>query len=164
MAATITDRAVALARLQGMLQYASEPALTAGEVSDILDRHVIATTWTADTAYQVGDLVVPATLNGGMWRCEEGGTSDDTVVPDFDVPDEGYTQTVDDGTVAWEYDGPAPPCLWDLRASAYEGWMAKVGKAAGTGSISAGRLRIDGGGVREACLAQARLYAPVGVA
>lgn len=162
MPAPITDRAAALARLQGMLQYASEPALSETEVSDLLDRHVIATVWAVGTAVNVGDRVVPTVLNGWMYVCEIGGTTSSDTEPTWLTTD-AWSQVEATG-VQWRLCGLQPAeALWDLRAAAHQGWILKAGKVAGTGSVKAGRLSIDNSGVRESCLAQARLYAPVGV-
>lgn len=163
----------ALAKLMDLCQYSSAPALTAAEVDDILDRHVLAVAVVASTVYDVGDCVVPATANGYWYRIEpfpDSWTADGTgwSEPD-DYPtmlhtyENGQVQGLAQaGALAIRCIGQEPEWLWDLESAAYEAWMAKVGKIAGTGSVKAGRLSIDNSGVREACLAQAARFAPKG--
>ncbi|KKN00325.1 hypothetical protein LCGC14_1138980 [marine sediment metagenome] len=56
-----------------------------------------ADTWTASTAYIVGDTVIPTTPNDNVYKCTTAGTSDSSE-PTFPTT-EG--QTVNDNTVVW---------------------------------------------------------------
>lgn len=59
-----------------------------------------APTWVASTAYSVGDLVIPTTPNGHIYKATVAGTSGSTE-PTW--PTDGTTVT--DGSVTWEDQG-----------------------------------------------------------
>ncbi len=79
-----------------------------------------ASTWQAETSYEVGDYVVPDTTNDHFYKATTGGTTS-TSEPTW--PTDGTT--VDDNTVTWQ----------DMGSSLF----AKIGKtlqaASGDGSI-----------------------------
>lgn len=163
----------ALARLMDLCQYSSAPALTAAEVDDILDRHVLAVAAVTSTVYDVGDCIVPATANGYWYRIEPFPDGWTAVGTGFTAPDEyptalhTYTDgrvegLVQAGALAIRCLGQEPEWLWDIESAAHEAWMMKAAKVSGTGSVKAGRLSIDNSGVRESCLAQAARFAPKG--
>ena len=52
--------------------------------------------WQKDTTYNVGDLVVPTSEVGYVYKCTTAGTSGDT------EPDWNYQGNTDDGTIVWE--------------------------------------------------------------
>jgi len=58
-------------------------------------------TWTATTAYLVGDQIQPATPNGYSYTCTQQGVSGSTA-PTFPL---GLNSTVQDGTVIWQNSG-----------------------------------------------------------
>jgi hypothetical protein len=170
MASTLTTEATALARLQAMLDYTAEPALTLAEVQAILDEYRIASVYAATpTQCLPGVCVVPTVLNGRWYisRANDlvdtnGGTaytSVGTTEPDWP---RGYGYQVTDGNVLWEDIGPAPVSLWDLNAAAYEGWGRKAASIAGGGSLKAGSLSIDDSAAHATCLASQSRYMRAG--
>jgi phage-related protein len=56
-----------------------------------------ATTWTQSTAYTVGDIVKPTSVNGHYYRCTTAGTSDATEPTWTTI----IGNTVTDGSVTW---------------------------------------------------------------
>lgn len=133
-----------------------DPALTAGEISDILDRHAIATTWVTATAYVYGDRVAPATPTGRIFKCVEPGTTGGTE-PTWP---ETYSGQVVDGTVTWEEDGPLPETLYNLRAAAYEAWTIKAGKAAKMFTFGSDGQSFNRSDINKHCMEMAAQYAP----
>jgi len=66
-----------------------------------LKRHILLgdTAWVANTAYSLGDIVVPTTLNGFWYECTTPGTSHATDEPTWPTTEGG---TVTDGaTLGW---------------------------------------------------------------
>lgn len=61
--------------------------------------------WEANTAYttadgaDIGDLVIPTTANGWVYRCQTAGTSHATTEPTWTT---NLGQLIEDGTVVWE--------------------------------------------------------------
>jgi hypothetical protein len=169
---TITDGATALATLQAWLDYTSEPALTAQQVSDLRARHALATTWAGETLKYVGDRVVPTVPNGCWYECSTeadgtgGGTTGSsepswTAFPNWP---QNQSASISDGTVLWTLIGRAPACLWDLRAAAHEGWLMKEAIVAGSVDVADDNMRVSRSQSHAACLAMARRYAPMGIA
>ncbi len=69
-----------------------------------------STTWAAETAYDVGDIVVPTGVSDHYYECTVAGTSGATE-PTW--PEDG--STVSDGTVTWEDAGTEYPGLYDHK-------------------------------------------------
>jgi len=74
-----TDRTAALVLLTEWLQPTVAPTLSTtastGEVDVILDRNKRASTWVANTAYFVNDIVMPTVRNGHRYKCLVSGVS-----------------------------------------------------------------------------------------
>ena len=68
------DRLVAIKCVMDAIQEIV-PELSTGEIELAVDRSRLATTWTANTAYKVGDVIVPAVKNGHAYECIQPGTS-----------------------------------------------------------------------------------------
>src|SRR5437870_13103363 len=132
-----TDRASALERLLEFSQPGIAPTLTTGtetdEVETILDRNKRASTWAVNTAYKVGDVIMPPIRNGHRYRCVRPGTSQAT--------DPGYYFwsltsgiTMQDGVsnpiLTWQEDGPEFANIYDVRQATYECWSLRASKAA----------------------------------
>ncbi len=179
MTAIITDSAVALARLQRMLQYDQAPALSSGEVDLLLDEFQLASIVVRSTAYVFGDSIIPDPANGHWYMCGRntdgtaGGTTSATAPTFWPLDQQWFLEAtvlacedgryVVDGTVTWWELGPQPPCLWDLRAAATEGWRRKLGKVSGSGVVKCGRVSVDFGNVRQQITDQIAQYAPFDV-
>lgn len=68
------DRIVAIKAVQDCVQEIV-PELSAGEIELAVDRSKLASTWTTNTAYKTGDVIVPAMKNGHVYQCIYPGTS-----------------------------------------------------------------------------------------
>lgn len=72
--------------------YSSVKNFDADTVSDL------ATTWTANTAYSIGDKVFPSTNNGYYYECSDAGTSHATTEPTWPTTE---FESIADGTCRW---------------------------------------------------------------
>lgn len=173
-----TESELALAALESLVPYASAPALTTDEVTAVLGRHVLALRYDADTAtsYPPGTVVAPLVDNGHWYVSIANGLDDSTdgttaytsagidqtdwPIPPFRFPDGG--DTVDDGTVTWQWYSPAGDYLWDMRAAARECWLLKAGKSAGCVDASDGGASVKSSQMYAACMRMADSFAPIG--
>ena len=112
-----------------------------------------AAAWVANTAYALGDIVVPTTLNGYWYECTTAGTSHATTEPTWPTTVGG---TVTDGTVTWTCRTSEIPFEYEeiivlgatgylaMSASAYTIDRANVaGNAASTNFASWGKERLE---------------------
>lgn len=160
------DRAAARAELVSLVQPDSSPALTSeGDGSDIdtiLDRHRRATTWAAETAYTVGDVVLPTVRNGRRYVCVRGGTSGGDE-PAFWPTRQGarLTDGDDDPQLLWAEDGPGFNNIYDVRAAAHEAWLLRATRSAGQFDLVLGGQRFNQSQVYEHCMKMAATFAPI---
>lgn len=144
MASQLRVLADAVARVQTMCQYASEPALTSAEVTAIVKWNQIASVWTPDTDFAAGDRICPDPPNGLMYKVSDpgtgvlGGTSGATAPARWPWR---HNMRVQDGSVWWELVGPQPSSLWNLRAAACECWLSKAGLAASYHEVADDKMR-----------------------
>ena len=80
--------------------------------------------WVAATAFNVGDVVIPVTMNGHRFKCVIAGTSS-AAEPSWTSAN--YSN-VSDNSILWEEDGIEYD-LWDMGRAVYEGWKLKKSKA-----------------------------------
>jgi hypothetical protein len=156
-----TDRAAARAQLILWLQPAVEPTLTTdgdgNELDTLLDNHKLASTWTAETEYSVGDEVLPTVRTGSRYRCVKGGTSG--------VAEPGYwptrqAATVYDGDAVWQQFGPDFTNIYDARAAARAGWLLKASKVVPDAKMKFSKLEFDTK-TYDHCLAMAEKFLPL---
>lgn len=166
------DSATATARLQRMLDYASDPVLSSDEITDLLafaarpdaagndPRNASsATAWASATSYEVNDHIRPNPADGRYWRCVVAGVSG-TTQPSW--PDLGglarTTHRIIDGDVVWEDAGGPWQGTYDLNAAAAEGWRWKAGKCAGRFGFTTDGQSFQRQQVHAHCLEQAAVY------
>jgi hypothetical protein len=82
----VTDKVVAIKAVIDRVQPDTAPTLTFGEVALEVDRAQLAKTWTVNTAYNIGDIIVPAIRNGHYYECVQPGTSQGSVLSYTDWP------------------------------------------------------------------------------
>jgi hypothetical protein len=164
MAAIITSSSDAAALLEAACPHDSAPVLTDGQMTALLARWAIATVWDDATAYVYGQYVVPvAGAPAYLYRVARntdetwGGTSGATA-PTWDT-----STWLADGTLHWEYVGPAPACIWDIRSAAREGWLMKAASVAGCVDITDGALRAANSQQHAMCIQQADRYKAIGI-
>lgn len=166
------DETEARERLESMVSVSSEPALTVGEVDDLLAkaRRVdpvgnppsnvdTAPVWVASTGYVYGDVVTADPAAGRWWRAIVGGTSGATQPswPDLTSSSAPGGQ-IDDGTVIWEDIGAEWAPTWDLDAAAAMGWELKAGKAAGRFDFTTDGQTFRRGQIIDHCQKMAATY------
>ena len=66
---------MAIKAVSDLIQPDVAPTLATGEVELEIDRSRLASTWTINTAYSIGDVVVPEIRNGHSYECLQPGTS-----------------------------------------------------------------------------------------
>lgn len=141
----ITDQSAVLNRLDDKTKATSvEPTLTSGTLQDILSECALVTVWTATTAYEYGDRVVPTTANrsGRVYRARISFTSGATeptwpcVAPGVHVDDNSTSG-------AWIDDGVAPVALWDIKRAERLIWERKAEYIAHQIDISDGDLKLQ---------------------
>lgn len=159
----------ALARLTRMLGGTTPPVLQPSEIASLLDdaarpdasgRFVASDAdrvWTANAAYAVGDLVVPTTPTGRLYRVTASDGAAGPTEPAW--PTSG--SVVLDG-VTYELDTTSVPTAWqptyDLAAAAAAGWNEKAGLVSDRFRFADGGDSYDRNQIFEHCVKMAELY------
>jgi hypothetical protein len=163
------SRLAAIKKLSWMVQAEAFPELDSNALGELIDEHKRYSTWTASTQYYVGDQIVGLSPNGRVYQCTIAGTSG-TVEPNF--PQIGYAvgQNFNDGVVpadefplTWRDSGFVQQEIYDVRASAREGWMRKASIAANLLNTDDGATKVDLNRLIENCHAQAAKFRSFGI-
>lgn len=164
MPRTRAETATALASLCAASAY---PVLSSDDLLRIVDSVRRASTHALDTAYAVGDMVVPATPNGRVYRCVVAGTSDSATAPSFPTSSLyhfiGYRISEATGDLVWEDAGPIARELYDLRWAASKAWTEKAGLVAADIDASDDDKSVKLSQLHAHCLAMAARYRPLEV-
>lgn len=157
-----TDREDALVELRINIQPDAEPALLAEEVEGLLDKNRRASFWLPSTAYTVGDVILPATLNGHRFRCTRSGTSG-TTEPTWPSNDRAK---IGDGSggLQWQEDGPDYKNVFDVRAASYAGCLLHRTKAATLHDVRSSSSEYSESQVYDHWGEVAKQFRPVGIA
>jgi hypothetical protein len=152
------DKEAALAELTLYVQPDTQPTLDAPALDSLLDQVQRAGFWTASTAYLVGDVILPVTLNGRRFRCIRAGTSG-AEEPEWPIH---WAAIVSDGDdeLLWQEDGPEYKNVFDVRAAIHKAWMLKAAKVSQLHNVGS----FNQSQVYEHCLEMADRYAPIGIA
>ena len=156
------SRLAAIKQLSDLCQSTLYPELTDNQLGNIIDQHKKFTTWQPNTAYSVGDMVIPTTPNGRVYQVIIAGTST-TTEPTF--PSIGYAI----GQCFYNYVGTPPNFygltfqdngfitteVYDVRAAAKQCWLLKASIAANLANTSDGQMRIDLHTIQENCIQMA---------
>lgn len=126
----LTDRNEAIQRLKSDIDADGYPALGNSEVNNLVDDNKIASVWSASTAFEIGDTVVPtaAKRTGSKYRAiafNGEGVSSGTTEPNWSASRDSIFS---DGNITWQEDGRQPRSLWDLEEAAYQGLLKKAAK------------------------------------
>lgn len=163
MARTVdSDKDAAREELKLYAQTDTQPALGATEVDAILVGVQRATFWLTATAYNINDVILPATMSGRRYRCVRTGTSGATE-PSW-PKSSGSVIGDGDGDLLWMEDGPEYANVFDIRAAIHQAWMTKAAKASplfDTRSSSQGYSQSQ---IYQHCMDMAERYAPIGIA
>lgn len=163
------SRLQAIKKLSWMVQSDSFPELDSNALGELIDEHKRFGSWTASTAYSVGDQIVPVVPNGRVYSCTIAGTSG-TTEPSF--PQMGYAvgQNFNDGVIpadeyplTWRDSGFIQTEIYDVRAAAREGWMRKASIAANLLNTDDGATKVDLNKLIEHCHSQAAKFRSFGI-
>lgn len=159
------DEAKATTRLQSMLAWDSEPALTSDEVtalvafarrSDAVFRWITDDTeWVASTGYALDVRRAPITRNGHIYLVTTPGTSGSSE-PAWPT---AMNAAVVDGTVTWTEAGGSWAPTYDLNAAAAEGWRWKAAKVVGEFDFGTDGQTFSRSQKQAGCLAMAERFA-----
>jgi hypothetical protein len=163
------SRLQAIKKLSWMVQADAYPELDSNALGELIDEHKRFSTWTASTQYYVGDQIVPQTPNGRVYQCTIAGTSG-TTEPNFPQIMYAVGQNFNDGIVpadefplTWRDTGFTQQEIYDVRASAREGWMRKASIAANLLNTDDGATKVDLNKLIENCHAQAAKFRSFGI-
>jgi hypothetical protein len=155
------DKEAALAELRLGLQPDAQPPLSEPELDQLLEKTQRADFWAAATAYLVGDIILPVTLNGHRFRCICAGTSGATE-PAWP---KSWGATISDGDeLLWQEDGPEFKNVFDARSAIHYGWMLKASKVAHLHDTKTSGSSFSQSQVYDHCLQMADRFAPIGIA
>ena len=164
------SRLAAIKKLSWMVQSDSFPELDSNALGELIDEHKRFSTWEANTYYEVGTQIVPTVPNGRVYSCIIAGTSG-TLEPSF--PQIGYAvnQTFFDGvapvnsswSLSWMDVGFSNVEIYDVRASAREGWMRKASICANLINTDDGATKVDLNKLIEHCHKMASSYRSFGI-
>jgi len=177
--------AEALARLKRQSAPDVDPVLSDSDLADILDDASGVQRWTPNTAYGYGNLLLPVTPMGRLYRCTLSGVSDVTEpfwlgAPSWTPAPRLFMSWLWGGTVSpflaspWLFglkDGTAAFCDWspfggelyDVRRATREAWLLKAQRASSRTDMSmSGVSSVREGEIYKNCMSQAQRYAPLG--
>jgi hypothetical protein len=160
------SRADAIARVSLWCDATSYPEVSTTDIGTVVDQFDRFGTWTASTAYAVGDRVVPTTPNGRVYEARRAGTSGTT---EIDWPTAPYAQyqgwnTSDgtsDPTLLWVDAGPANVERYDVRSAARQVWLIKASRVVGEIDSKDGSADLKLSQLRTHCLEQAEKFRPM---
>lgn len=160
----------ALDRLVIMVEANTCPTLdydtASSELRMILAMHKRASVWAANTAYQIGDRILPTAANRNGCRYiavkyRTTGTDQTTGTTEPSWSTTRYSQVTDD-QIVWQEDGfDWNGDLWDLTAAARAGWLLKASKASLTSDVVRGELEIKSSQLFDHCMTMANQCVPV---
>lgn len=135
------DRLIAIQAVTDRVQPNVEPALSTGEIELEVDRARLCSTWQPNTAYKIGDVIVPAIRNGHAYQCVQPGTSKSGSYLYTDWP-QSFGWTIGDGNsdpqLIWEEVGTdrfngsiygAETNIYDIAKACQQCWLIKARRA-----------------------------------
>lgn len=162
-------RANAIAQVSLMVDATAYPTMSTTDIGTVLDIHTRYATWTASTAYSVGDRVVPTTPNGRVYECVIAGTSAATEPGWPTAPSHQWQGwAVGDGTsdpdLHWVDIGPANVERYDVRSTIRQCWLIKASRVAGEIDAKEGASDVKLSQLHTHCLTMAAKYRPLVIA
>jgi hypothetical protein len=159
-------RTQCLERLAWMTASDQYPTLDSTALQQLIDDALRYTTWTASTAYNVGDMIVPPVPNGRVYRCVIAGISgtDSTIFPIY-ATKPGYTLYDGSGNpgLTWQDYAFANAEPYDLHLAVRNGWLRKAAACATQIAIEDGNVKADMEKLQAHCLSQAQRHQPLGI-
>lgn len=160
------SRADAIARVSLWCDATSYPEVSTTDIGTIVDQFDRFATWTASTAYAVGDRIIPTTANGRVYEARRAGTSDSTE-PEWPTwPGSQYqgwatSDGPSDPQLLWVDAGPANVERYDVRSAARQVWLIKASRVAGEIDSKDGSADVKLSQLRTHCLEQAEKFRPL---
>lgn len=159
-------RAEAIARVSLWCDATAYPEVSTTDIGTVVDQFSRFSTWTASTAYAVGDRIVPTTPNGRVYEARRAGTSD-TTEPDWPTAPwsqyQGwvYSEGTSDPELMWVDAGPANVERYDVRSAARQVWLIKASRVVGEIDSKDGSADVKLSQLRTHCLEQAEKFRPM---
>ena len=130
------------------------PPSIEGEEAAILDRHRLASIWTQNTAYGLGDVIQTYPRNGHRYEVTVPGVSGATL-PLFSIG------SVTDGTVTWKEIGTDFENVFDVRAAVHEAWTIKASRSSHLVTTATSGSSVQASLLHQQCRARAQEFAPL---
>lgn len=168
MSTPAEQQAAAIIKVKRNCQIDLEPVVEEQELLDMIGGYVLAEVWVENTAYAVGDVVIPTTRNGHLYICRVAGTS---AVLLADEPAWPLTESstvldgISDPVLLWQEHGADyddEPI--DVRGMSYDVWDLKVSRATQLYDTSQSQSSFKHSQVYEHCVEQRDRYQPLLVA
>jgi hypothetical protein len=159
-------RAEAIARVSLWCDATAYPEVSTTDIGTVVDQFSRFSSWTASTAYAVGDRIVPTTPNGRVYEARRAGTSD-TTEPDWPTAPwtqyQGwiYSEGTSDPELMWVDAGPANVERYDVRSAARQVWLIKASRVVGEIDSKDGSADVKLSQLRTHCLEQAEKFRPM---
>jgi hypothetical protein len=159
-------RAEAIARVSLWCDATAYPEVSTTDIGTVVDQFSRFSSWTASTAYAVGDRIVPTTPNGRVYEARRAGTSD-TTEPDWPTAPwtqyQGwiYSEGTSDPELMWVDAGPANVERYDVRSAARQVWLIKASRVVGEIDAKDGSADVKLSQLRAHCLEQAEKFRPM---
>jgi hypothetical protein len=152
------DQALAYVTLHA--QTNSYPEIDIDTVGSFVDSNRRYSTWSANTAYAVGDYIVPTVPNGRIYKCVVAGTSSATE-PGFPEYVLYKSYRINDGTsLIWQDYGVISPDQYDTRSAVRSVWIYKAGILANQVDASDDNSNVKLSALQSQFLLMAEKYRP----
>jgi len=137
----LSDRTVAIKAVMDRVQPDAAPQLSQGEIELEVDRAQLASVWQADTAYSIGQIIVPPTRNGHSYTVTQPGTSGSVALTYsqwLTRAESSFPEGASNPRLTWEEIGDdifnpsifgAERNVYDINRAARECWKLKARKA-----------------------------------
>mgnify|MGYP002142882647 FL=1 len=159
-------RAEAIARVSLWCDATAYPEVSTTDIGTVVDQFSRFSSWTASTAYAVGDRIVPTTPNGRVYEARRAGTSDTTepgwpTAPWSQYQGWVYSEGTSDPELMWVDAGPANVERYDVRSAARQVWLIKASRVVGEIDAKDGSADVKLSQLRTHCLEQAEKFRPM---
>lgn len=138
-----------------------QPVLSSDDLLALVDESRRGLLWEPNTAYQVDDIVFPATRNGRIYVCVGAGTTGATEPSWTTNPYKGKLQT--DGTCEWADDGTAWLERYDVKRAAWRGWLLKAQRCTEYADSKDESVDIKMNQLYDNCMKTAERYRPYNI-
>lgn len=167
---TLSDAAALVAATAAVTlhaQTAIQPTLSSDDVTALTTAAKRASTWVQNTAYVVGDVILPTVRNGHRYRCVQAGTSEVLLADQPEWPTWKtaiITEGISDPILTWLEDGPEYPSIYDVRLAIHSAWMLKAEKASILYDVRQSQSEFSHNQLYQHCIQMAEKYAPIVIA